>query len=141
MIPGTLVLVRVVGVAMLAYALLMFAFQRRLAFAGALRDSPRATALAPPGAAQVWLEASFGRVEAWFFGAVERAAAPTVVFAHGNGELIEDWQEAMDSLSAAGVNVLLVEFPGYGHSEGEPSRRALRETFGRAFDWHPPSVG
>jgi pimeloyl-ACP methyl ester carboxylesterase len=110
----------------------------------------------------VWLEASFGRVEAWFFSGgktegaegadgaerPERAEGakgagrvaggvprPTIIFAHGNGELIEDWQGDMKLLAAAGPNAFVVEFPGYGHSQGKPSRSTLRETFTLAFDW------
>jgi fermentation-respiration switch protein FrsA (DUF1100 family) len=41
----------------------------------------------------------------------------------------------MERLAAAGLNALLVEFPGYGHSRGKPSRSTLRETFILAFDW------
>ena len=33
------------------------------------------------------------------------------------------------------MNVLLVEFPGYGHSEGRPTRATIRETFSLAYDW------
>lgn len=127
--------VRVVGLALLGYALVMFAMQRRIVFPGTQRESPRASATPPIGATQVWLDASFGRVEAWFFGAPTVATAPTVVFAHGNGELIEDWQTEMETLSREGVNALLVEFPGYGHSEGSPSRETIRETFSEAYDW------
>jgi hypothetical protein len=135
MLEGVSLAVRVVGLALLGYALVMFVMQRRIVFPGAQRESPRANATPPAGATQVWLDASFGRVEAWFFPADAIAAAPTVVFAHGNGELIEDWQAEMETLSDEGVNALLVEFPGYGHSEGEPSREAIRETFAEAFDW------
>jgi len=85
--------------------------------------------------AQVWLEPSFGRVEAWYFVAGGEGNGPTVVFGHGNGELIDDWGDAMDALRTRGVNVLLVEFPGYGFSEGKPSRASLRETFDAAYDW------
>jgi pimeloyl-ACP methyl ester carboxylesterase len=127
--------VRIVGITLLVYALLIFVVQRRIVFPGAQRESPRAAALAPPGARQVWLDASFGRGEAWFFPSVAVAAAPTVVFAHGNGELIEDWESGMEALSDEGVNALLVEFPGYGHSEGSPSRESIRETFHEAYDW------
>ena len=135
LLGGASLVVRLVGLTLLGYAVLMFGFQRRLAFPGALRDSPRATAAAPDGARQVWLETSFGHVEAWFSRASGAAAAPTVVFAHGNGELIEDWQGPMETLRRSGVNTLLVEFPGYGHSEGRPSRGTIREAFGTAFDW------
>ncbi len=136
-----LVVGRVLALAILGYFALMFTLQRRMAFPGTSRDSPRLTASAPPDVTQVWLEASFGRVEAWFFsaegatGAVGDVARPTIIFAHGNGELIEDWQSEMERLAAAGLNALIVEFPGYGHSEGKPSRSTLLETFTKAFDW------
>jgi pimeloyl-ACP methyl ester carboxylesterase len=123
------------GLALLFYALLLFAMQRRIAFPGTSRASPRPAASAPPGVTQVWLTASFGRVEAWFVPASDAATAPTVVFAHGNGELIEDWRDAMGELARAGVNALLVEFPGYGYSEGRPTRATIRETFRLAYDW------
>lgn len=134
-VPRALVVARVLGLAILGYAALIFGVQRWLAFPGVFRDAPRATASAPPGVTQVWLEASFGRVEAWFFGADGSDPKPTVLFAHGNGELIEDWKSEMESLAAEGMNVLLVEFPGYGHSVGKPTRASLRETFTLAFDW------
>ena len=151
-----LVIARVLALAILGYLALIFAVQRRMAFPGTLRTSPRPTAFAPPGVTQVWLDASFGRVEAWFFpaeraagaaepGGAERADGadgapgdvrrPTIIFAHGNGELIEDWHDEMGQLAAAGLNALLVEFPGYGHSQGKPSRSALIETYTTAFDW------
>ena len=133
--PQLLVVGRVLLLAVLGYLGLIFVMQRRMAFPGTSRASPRPTASAPPGVTQVWLEASFGRVEAWFFRAEGDVHRPTIIFAHGNGELIEDWQSAMEHLAAAGPNVLLVEFPGYGHSQGKPSRSSLRETFTLAFDW------
>jgi len=134
-LSATLFAVKVSGLGLLGYAMLMFVAQRRLVFPGTSRELARATATVPPGVAQVWLEPSLGRVEAWFYEAGEGGLKPTVVFAHGNGELIEDWLEAMERLRAEGINVLLVEFPGYGFSEGKPSREALRETFSAAFDW------
>lgn len=135
MLSATLFAVKVSGLGLLGYAILMFAAQRRLIFPGASRDPDRSAATAPAGVTQVWLEPSFGRVEAWFFETDAEGRAPTVVFAHGNGELIEDWSGEMESLRSKGINALLVEFPGYGFSEGKPSRSAIRETFGAAFDW------
>jgi pimeloyl-ACP methyl ester carboxylesterase len=134
LLGGASFVLSAVGLGLLVYGLLMFVVQRRIAFPGAMRDSPRATPTAPAGARQVWLETSFGRVEAWLYAAAG-AHAPTVIFAHGNGELIEDWQGPMETLRAAGVSALLVEFPGYGHSEGEPKRETIREAFAAAFDW------
>ena len=134
--PHVLIVVgRVLVLAILGYFALIFALQRRMAFPGTLRSSARPTASAPPDVTQVWLEASFGRVEAWFFNAEGDVDRPTIIVAHGNGELIDDRHGDMEHLAAAGANVLLVEFPGYGHSRGTPSRSTLRETFALAFDW------
>lgn len=127
--------VKVVGVALLGYAGLMFVMQRRVVFPGVSLEPARASAIAPPGVTQVWLELSFGRVEAWFLQAAGDGRQPTIVFAHGNAELIDDWADAMGQLRDVGVNSLLVEFPGYGFSDGEPSREALTETFNAAYDW------
>lgn len=131
---AALQILRVVGLGLLGFAALAFVVQRRVVFPGASRQPPRTSAVAPPGVTQLWLQASFGRVEAWYFDA-GRGAHATVIFAHGNGELIDDWQVEMETLRAAGVSGLLVEFPGYGFSEGAPSRRATRETFNQAYDW------
>ena len=48
---------------------------------------------------------------------------------HTMTELIDHWLSEMEDFTDLGVNVLLVEFPGYGHSEGKPTRATLRETF------------
>jgi pimeloyl-ACP methyl ester carboxylesterase len=130
-----LAVVRGAGLALLVYGALMFVMQRRLAFPGTSRESPRPSATAPAGVRQAWLDTSYGRVEAWFIGAAVPSGSPTLVFAHGNGELIEDWQAPMEDVAKAGINVLLVEFPGYGHSDGSPSRASIREAFGRGYDW------
>ena len=68
---------------------------------------------------QIWLNTSFGRVEAWYLPAIEPAPerAPLLLFAHGNGELIDYWPEEFDEPRRWGAGVLLVEYPGYGRSE------------------------
>ena len=97
--------------------------------------SPHAPESPPGGVEQVWLGTSFGRVEAWFFDGSNGAPAASLIFAHGNGELIDHWRSEMEDFKDLGVNVFLVEFPGYGHSEGRPTRATLREAFTKAYDW------
>jgi uncharacterized protein len=77
-----------------------------------------------------------GFVEAWFVPAREAAEAPagaarrpTVVFAHGNAELIDDWADALAPLRGIGVNVLLPEYRGYGRSGGEASETSITEDY------------
>ncbi len=135
MILGLGALVRILVMAYLGYVALLFVLQRGLLFPGTRLAPLHALDSVPRGVEQVWLGASFGRVEAWFFDGSNGAPAATLVFAHGNGELIGHWRTEMQEFADRGVNVLLVEFPGYGHSEGRPTRATLRETFTRAYDW------
>jgi fermentation-respiration switch protein FrsA (DUF1100 family) len=87
--------------------------------------------------------ASGDAVDAWYMPprgpAGERAVtgaepSPTLVFAHGNGELIDDWVLDFQTPLDWGVGVLLVEYPGYGRSEGEPSQSSITRTFVAAYD-------
>jgi hypothetical protein len=58
-----------------------------------------------------------------------------VIHAHGNGELIDIQTKSVDALRAAGIAVLLVEYPGYGRSDGSPSEASVTATMVAAYDW------
>lgn len=136
----------VVGAAVLlgvlvAYWAFLFVWQRALLFPA----PPLAGAPARPGDAQVIrLETGGGTVEAWYLPPLvdARAPAPLLLFAHGNGELIDYWPSAFEEPRRWGLGVLLVEFPGYGRSAGAPSQRSLTAAVVAAFDWarRQPSV-
>ena len=104
-----------------------------------------------PGLEVIMLDTSEGPVEAWFIPAAKpvssREGTPseksgsdapqrraTVIFAHGNAELIDNNVGGLMRYRAMGVNVLLVEFRGYGRSAGSPSQAAIVEDFAKAFD-------
>ncbi len=56
------------------------------------------------------------------------ANAKTLVHFHGNGEIVSDYDDGYtDSLLALGVNVLMVEYRGYGASEGTPELGKMLE--------------
>ena len=116
------------------YMALLFLLQRSLVFPGAGREAPRPDRSPPAGGQQIWLDTSFGQVEAWLFPANTTEPAPALLFTHGNGEFIDDWGQEMAAVPGMGLSVLLVEFPGYGLSQGRPSRKAIRETSRVAFD-------
>ncbi len=123
-------------VAYLAYAVLLFFLQRVVLYPGAKMSPGRSmTDPVPEGISQVWLDHTSGRSEAWWAPSPDAAPGPAIIFGHGNAELIEDWgREALD-LSRRGVGVLLVEYPGYGLSEGKPTRASIGAAFEAAFDW------
>ncbi len=78
----------------------------------------------PPGASLVFFPASDGvAVQALEIPA--RSGARTVVLFHGNGETIADSSERALALARRGLGVLLVEYRGYGASEGGPSEEGL----------------
>jgi len=91
----------------------------------------------PASAEQVWLATTFGRVEAWYLPPIgtHQGAAPLLLFTHGNGELIDYWPEEFDPVRERGIAVLLVEYPGYGRSDGSPSETAITEGVLAAYDW------
>ena len=57
------------------------------------------------------------------------------MFAHGNGELIDDWIDSFETPRAWGASVLLVEYPGYGRSSGAPSEASIAAAMIAAYDW------
>jgi pimeloyl-ACP methyl ester carboxylesterase len=118
----------------ISYAALVLLVQRAVAFPGRFRPADQGGP--PQGARQVWLDTSFGRVEAWLYGtpASGEGTLPGVLFFHGNGELIDDWPGPMQAVADRGVVTMAVEFPGYGRSAGRPSRATIREAAAAAFD-------
>ncbi len=132
-------LIKFIGGALLVYALycgLLFLAQRQVLFPRGMIPAPPPVDLAALGIERIWLETGFGKVEAWYVppAAGGPAPCPAVIFAHGNGELIDFWPPELKRFSQMGMGLLLVEYPGYGRSAGSPSQEAIAETFTRAYD-------
>jgi pimeloyl-ACP methyl ester carboxylesterase len=119
------------------YCGLLFIIQRQIIFPRGMIPQPPAVDLESLGVQSHPLQTSFGRVETWFMPPAEGTRAgrsPAVIFGHGNGELIDFWPEALKRFTEFGVALMLVEYPGYGRSEGSPSRSSIAETFVKAYD-------
>ncbi len=125
---------RVLGVALATYVIYcaaMFFMQTNLIFPG-WKLIPLSLADAPPtGVQSVWITAQDGsRVEAWYARAPRATSerpAPAAIYFHGNGEVI-DWRVGVaKEYARVGVSTLLVEYRGYGRSEGTPSQAAVAE--------------
>mgnify|MGYP002624192845 CR=1 FL=1 len=127
-------ILRVLALSAVGFGALVFFVQRWIAFPGMFTSPPRSGPSAPDGGQQIWLETDAGRVEAWLFPAPGPGPHPAIVYAHGNGELIDHWAVEMADLARAGVSSMAVEYPGYGFSDGKPSRASIRDTFQAAFD-------
>ena len=57
-----------------------------------------------------------------------------MIIAHGNADLIDRWIKIAEILNSKGIAVLLVEYPGYGRSTGDPSQESISRVFIDAYD-------
>ena len=111
------------------------AIQRFITFPRAHPSVQQPAALAAAGGEAIWFDIDGARVEAWFLSVTGDNPAPLLIHAHGNGELIDIQTRSVDALRAAGIAVLLVEYPGYGRSGGDPSEESVTATMVAAYDW------
>jgi pimeloyl-ACP methyl ester carboxylesterase len=84
---------------------------------------PRREPLSEP----YWIEAADGSTLACYYQAVH-PAAKTVVYFHGNGEVVSDYLPDFPQwITRARCNVLLAEYRGYGMSTGRPALAGMLE--------------
>ncbi len=76
------------------------------------------------GADDVWLETGDGvRLHGWF--AEGQSARVITVFFHGNGGNLSYRTGHVAEITAAGSDLLMIDYRGYGRSEGSPSETGL----------------
>src|SRR5579862_8424314 len=82
----------------------------------------------------VWLTAADGvKIHAWYF--PHPQAKATILHLHGNAGNLSDRRDLVRDLQALGVNVLAIDFRGYGQSEGTPGEAGLYADARAAYDW------
>jgi len=118
-----------------SYLCVLYLIQGALIYPGA-RNRVDRVAPQPQGADLLHIPTTAGNVEALFLPAADANAThqPAVIFAHGNGEVIDYWVSALHGFQERGVSVLLVEYPGYGRSTGSPSEQSIRSAMDAAYD-------
>jgi uncharacterized protein len=124
----------VAGLVYLAFLVWMYVEQRSMLFPGA---QTRAALRPPsaPGLEVLKLSTSAGEIEALYLPpTVAIGPAPTVIYAHGNGEITDYWVQGLNGFRDRGIGVLLVEYPGYGRSGGAPSEASIRIAMDAAYD-------
>ncbi len=130
------VLATVVVLLYLAYLALLFVLQRSILFPGS-RIAVDTRPPVVPDMEVMLLPTSAGTAEALFLpatGATPGQRQPAMIFAHGNGEVTDSWTSALNGFRERGIGVLLVEYPGYGRSQGKPSEAAIRSAMDSAYD-------
>jgi alpha-beta hydrolase superfamily lysophospholipase len=61
--------------------------------------------------------------------------APTLLFFHGNGEIVSDYDEIAPFYNGNGINFLPVDYRGYGRSTGEPTVSSMMRDAHRIFEF------
>ncbi|MBF0460927.1 MAG: alpha/beta fold hydrolase [Magnetococcales bacterium] len=56
---------------------------------------------------------------------ISGAAAPTILFWHGNGEIAADYDDIAPVYTGMGINFLIMDYRGYGISDGVPTGTGL----------------
>ncbi|MBW2597292.1 MAG: alpha/beta fold hydrolase [Deltaproteobacteria bacterium] len=133
------ILIKIVTVTLflyLVYCGFLFVMQRQMLFPRYFAELPYHTENTS-SLEKIWVTTSFGKIETWFLPQTSghvTEPSPAVIFAHGNGELIDFWPHEFKKLTHIGIGVLLVEYPGYGRSKGSPSQKNITQAFIRAYD-------
>ena len=90
----------------------------------------------------VWLTTADGvRLHGWFlpaqppFAPQRRASPHTLLFLHGNAGNVSHRGASMAIFAELGLDVLLIDYRGYGQSEGRPSEIGLYQDARAAWDW------
>lgn len=141
-VSGLFRVLAALGAAYVGYAALVFLAQRSLLYPGRSRGAAHEAAEPAvhfgPDLERHWLDVSGNRVETWLLRPIPAgvvARGPAALWFHGNGELIDDWPELLGDVRRLGLTVLLVEFPGYGRSSGEPTEATITEAAIAAYDF------
>ena len=62
-------------------------------------------------------------------------SAPNVIFFHGNGEIVADYDDLGTVYNRMDINFLVVDYRGYGQSTGEPTITAMMRDCHVIFDF------
>lgn len=114
-----------------------YTIQRHAIFPRHLIAIPQRSIADFPGWQQEWISLADAKVESWYLPPAPRPdghQAPVIIITHGNGDLMESWAGQVALLQQQGLGVLLVEYPGYGRSTGEPSQARIAASLAAAYD-------
>ncbi|MDH5638179.1 MAG: alpha/beta hydrolase [Nitrospinota bacterium] len=97
------------------------------------REYVATPAMAGLKAEEVFILSGGFKIHGWFFQG--RRGALSIVYLHGNAENISHALGLVQMFQPSGMNILLVDYRGYGHSQGAPSADGIVEDAVAAVDW------
>jgi fermentation-respiration switch protein FrsA (DUF1100 family) len=95
---------------------------------------PSREGVGPSPGEEVWLTAADGvKIHGWYL--PHPKAKATILHLHGNAGNLEDRRDLLRGMQELGVNVMAIDFRGYGKSEGSPGEKGLYADSRAAYDW------
>jgi len=89
----------------------------------------------PPGTETVQIKTEAGETQAFYMPSSKRAKAPLLVFFHANAEKATQWLHQLQYVyGSTGVHILVVEYRGYHHSDGQPTQHSLTKDSCKLID-------
>lgn len=124
------------GLALL-WVIAVLLLQRWILFPSYIVQAPAPPEEGTGGLIKLSVPSPDGAVEGWLLpgqGVSTKTPGPALIFAHGNGEVIDHWPEVLGQFRRMGISVLLPEYRSYGRTPGKPSQQAITEDFVRFYD-------
>ncbi|MRX27685.1 alpha/beta hydrolase [Kangiella sp. HZ709] len=121
----------------LVYSSAFYLLQRKILFPLERLPEPNADLIYSADGEIVRLPFSQGEFEIAYLPSLKalNKTAPVIILAHGNGNIMDSWAPNMDVMRNRGFAVVLVEYPGYGRSQGQPTYQSIRETMAIVYNW------
>jgi len=83
---------------------------------------------------EVWINAGDGNeIHGLHWKAAE--GRPTILFFHGNAQSVFEWCLIHEELAPAECGLLLIDYPGYGKSSGQPAEEGLYAAGRASLEW------
>ena len=118
----------------LIYGIFFYFYQRKIIYPGA-GNLPENIGINVPNLIKFFINTQAGQTECWYIEPSDiKKPHPLMIVAHGNAEYIDYLPNEFSDFSKMGFGVLMVEFPGYGRSEGSPSEKSITEVMIKAYD-------
>jgi fermentation-respiration switch protein FrsA (DUF1100 family) len=125
---GVLLALRTTAVCYAVILILAMIFEDKLIY------FPTKDGVGPSPGEEVWLTAADGvKIHGWYL--PHPQAKATILHLHGNAGNLEDRRDLVRRLHELGVNVMAIDFRGYGKSEGKPREAGVYADSRAAYDW------
>jgi fermentation-respiration switch protein FrsA (DUF1100 family) len=86
-----------------------------------------------PGEDVFLVASDSARIHGWYV--ANPQATQTLLWFHGNAGNLEDRREWLEGLRRLPSNVLIIDYRGYGRSEGQPNEAGVNRDARAAYDW------